>query len=401
MTGRLRAKDPGVARVAVTLALLVVLAFGIAAQDAHGAVRWDARVNAAVYDTIRGKAGTGGAELATIMSELTGADQLGNPVVATVHGMPYDFGATAFCRWQRAIQPEYGENGITMANEYVREYFEKQDLDEVVKQKWHGVDDTYHPAWGGGTRVDGVQVIGELTGAKKPNEIVLVCGHIDSVAYDGILPMDFVFAPGANDNLSGAATTMICARELAPYEFERTIRFACWGGEEEGLLGSWAYAKRCRSRGEKIVAVVNCEMTGWDYDQDGVDDPDPSAYTKYNMDVHTRAGKAARGDLAIWRTFRDTIATYGVLLNPILVKDAQDYSDHYSFWHYGYGAVAVEEHADPNDPEALRANPYYHTSADTFANMHLAYFKRIASATVGTVAHLARIMEPERRHPQN
>jgi len=389
MTERLARRRTGGIRAftAVTVLALSILAF--VAQDAFGTVKfgvvkWDARVNAAVYDTIRSKAGTGGADLDKIMGDLTGYDAAGNKVVATVHGQPYDFGASPYCRWQRG--PEYGDSGIAMANEYVREYFEGLGLDEVLKQKWTGIDDTYHPAWGGGTRVNGVQVIGEITGRTKPNQIVLVCGHIDSVAYDGILPMDFIFAPGADDNLTGAATTMVAARELAPYKFARTIRFACWGGEEEGLLGARAYAKRCRRLGEKIVAVVNVEMTGRDLDA-------ANPETACVMEVHTRSLDGdgpfgtGYGDARIWRTFKGVVNTYGVLITPKLLRDDQEYSDHSAFWRRGYNAIAIEE-------QDLKDNVNYHCATDTVANLNMPYFKRIASATVGTTAHLAQILDP-------
>jgi hypothetical protein len=391
MVHRQRAGGSEAAKIALILALFALVVIAVAAQDARADVTWDARINAAVYDTSRGKVGTGGAELYTIMSDLTGYDADGQKVIATVHGQPYDFGASPYCRWQRG--PQFGDDGITMANEYVREYFEKQGLDEVVKQKWHGIDDTYHPAWGGGTRVDGVQVIGELTGETKPDEIVIVCGHLDSVAFDGIVPMDFIFAPGADDNLTGAATTMIAARELAPYEFARTIRFACWGGEEEGLLGAMAYAKRCQRRGEKIVAIVNVEMTGRDLD---AANPESAGV----MEVHARGAKksgpfgAGRRDIPIWRTFRDVVTTYGVLVTPKLIRDDQEYSDHSAFWRYGYGAIAVEE-------QDLKNNANYHCATDTVANLSWLYFKRIASATVGTTAHLAQILEPPRQQKKH
>jgi len=118
------------------------------------------------------------------------------------------------------------------------------------------------------------------------------------------------------------------------------------------------------------------------------------------MEVHTRSGKKdapfgrGRADLRLWRAFRDVVNEYGILITPALLRDDQEYSDHSAFWRYGYAAIAVEE-------QDLKNNVNYHCATDTVANMNLTYFKRIASAAVGTTAHLAGIIEPERRQADN
>lgn len=78
-------------------------------------------------------------------------------------------------------------------------------------------------------------VIADLVGSDKPNEVVVVGGHLDS--WDG--------AQGANDNATGVATTLEAARLLvaAGAKPKRTIRFMLWTGEEQGLLGSEGYVE--------------------------------------------------------------------------------------------------------------------------------------------------------------
>jgi len=91
-------------------------------------------------------------------------------------------------------------------------------------------------------------VIAEIPGSEKPDEFVIVGGHIDS--WDG--------AQGAVDNGTGCATTLEAARLLVTsgVKPKRTIRFMLWSGEEQGLLGSAAWIKSHKDELEKISAVL-------------------------------------------------------------------------------------------------------------------------------------------------
>ena len=76
-------------------------------------------------------------------------------------------------------------------------------------------------------------VIGELKGSLYPDEIVVVCGHYDSI-WQGV---------GASDNAGGTAIVMELARVFAKHGSKRTIRFIAFGSEERGLNGSRFYAR--------------------------------------------------------------------------------------------------------------------------------------------------------------
>ncbi|HET6204878.1 MAG TPA: M20/M25/M40 family metallo-hydrolase [Planctomycetota bacterium] len=91
-------------------------------------------------------------------------------------------------------------------------------------------------------------VIAEIPGTEKPEEVVIVGGHLDS--WDG--------ATGTTDNGTGVATTMEAARLLAKAGArpKRTIRFMLWGGEEQGLLGSAAWVRTHKEELPKISAVL-------------------------------------------------------------------------------------------------------------------------------------------------
>ena len=91
-------------------------------------------------------------------------------------------------------------------------------------------------------------VIADIVGTEKPDEYVVVGGHIDS--WDG--------ASGTTDNGTGTATTMEAARILAAIGAKprRSIRFMLWGGEEQGLLGSRAWVQAHKDEMGKYSACL-------------------------------------------------------------------------------------------------------------------------------------------------
>ena len=85
------------------------------------------------------------------------------------------------------------------------------------------------------SQTESFNVIAEIPGATKPNELVMLGGHFDS----------WHMGTGATDNGAGATVAMEAMRLLKStnLKMDRTVRMALWGGEEEGLLGSAAYVK--------------------------------------------------------------------------------------------------------------------------------------------------------------
>ncbi|HTQ56337.1 MAG TPA: M20/M25/M40 family metallo-hydrolase [Bryobacteraceae bacterium] len=79
-------------------------------------------------------------------------------------------------------------------------------------------------------------VIAEIPGSAKPQEVVMAGAHLDSWPY----------ATGATDNAIGCAAAMEAMRILRSLDLrmDRTVRLALWSGEEEGLLGSRAYVRQ-------------------------------------------------------------------------------------------------------------------------------------------------------------
>lgn len=94
----------------------------------------------------------------------------------------------------------------------------------------------------------------------KDNRIFIISGHLDSRRTD---VMDGTAdAPGANDDGSGSAAVLECARILSRHSFPATIIFVTVSGEEQGLLGSTYMAKKAKAANWNIEAVLNNDIMG-------------------------------------------------------------------------------------------------------------------------------------------
>ena len=150
-------------------------------------------------------------------------------------------------------------SSYTLGNELLQAY--KQNLNPTVDFKVYGTfTDRFLP-----------QVIAE-TRDGDPNHVVVVGAHLDSVPE----------GPGINDDGSGTATLLAQAEELADghYNIRNKIRFAWWGAEENGLVGSTYYAHNLSQREvDKIDVMLDYDMLSspnyvrFVYDGDGNAEP--------------------------------------------------------------------------------------------------------------------------------
>lgn len=103
--------------------------------------------------------------------------------------------------------------------------------------------------------------IAEIKGTEKPDEVIIVSGHLDSWNGPG--------SQGTTDNGTGSAVTLEAARILmaAKAKPKRTIRFILWTGEEQGLLGSAAYVRWLKESGKlDNVSAVLVDDGGTNYE---------------------------------------------------------------------------------------------------------------------------------------
>lgn len=121
------------------------------------------------------------------------------------------------------------------------------------------------------TPVKLVNAVAVQRGTERPNEVVIVQGHIDSRVSD---VMDATRdAPGANDNASGTALVLEAARVLSKSRFSTTIVYAALSGEEQGLYGGKLLADYAKAQGWTVKAVLNNDIVGGSRGADGkVDD---------------------------------------------------------------------------------------------------------------------------------
>ncbi|HVN32144.1 MAG TPA: M20/M25/M40 family metallo-hydrolase [Thermoanaerobaculaceae bacterium] len=118
-------------------------------------------------------------------------------------------------------------------------------------------------------RADAVNVVGLLPGSDPglSGEAVVVGAHYDHLGYGGegsgsLAPDVHAVHPGADDNASGTAGMLEIARRMVAARPERTLVFAAFSGEEEGLLGSSHFVQNPPLPREKIVAMLNLDMVG-------------------------------------------------------------------------------------------------------------------------------------------
>ena len=200
-------------------------------------------------------------------------------------------------------------------------------------------------------------LIAELPGLDRRSEIIIVGAHYDTVPG----------SPGANDNGTGIASLLALARAFTGDPQQRTIRFVAFANEEPPhfqteTMGSLVYAKRCRSRGETIAAMLCLETIGYFSEAEGSQKvpeglggvfPTVGNFLAFVGDENSRffvdsakgAFSAVASIPAIGGVFPESIPGVG-------------WSDHWSFWQAGYPAVMVTD-------TAPYRYPHYHQATDT------------------------------------
>lgn len=112
------------------------------------------------------------------------------------------------------------------------------------------------------TTITNVYAILRGTDPSQATRMYLVTGHYDSRATDVMNTRGA--APGANDDASGVAVSLECARVLSRIRFPATIVFATVAGEEQGLNGSTHLAELAKREGWELAGVLNNDIVGGD-----------------------------------------------------------------------------------------------------------------------------------------
>jgi leucyl aminopeptidase len=104
-------------------------------------------------------------------------------------------------------------------------------------------------------------VIMTIPGTEKPDEVIVIGGHLDSIALGGANST----APGADDDASGIATLTEVARVLLANDYRpaRTIQFMAYAAEEVGLRGSQAVVRDYKKRNVNVIGALQLDMTNY------------------------------------------------------------------------------------------------------------------------------------------
>jgi Zn-dependent M28 family amino/carboxypeptidase len=235
-------------------------------------------------------------------------------------------------------------------------------------------------------------------GTERPNDVVIVTGHIDSRVSD---VMDATAdAPGANDDGSGTAAVIEAARVLSKHRFPGTIVYAALSGEEQGLLGAKILADYAKAQGWNVIADFNNDIVGGTCGSDGVCDsthvrvlsegPRSQAQDALADATHSLGGENDAPSRNISR-FLDSLADkldIGLDVRQIWRTDRFGRGgDHIPFLELGYPAaritVAVENYDWQHQDLRVEGGVEY---GDTIDKMDFAYLQKVTRLNVAALA---------------
>ena len=246
-------------------------------------------------------------------------------------------------------------------------------------------------------------------GTERPNDVVIITGHIDSRVTDPLNARDD--APGANDDGSGTAAVIEAARVLSKHKFPGTIVYAALSGEEQGLYGGKVLAAYARAQGWNVVANLNNDIIGNSCGSDGVcndrlvrvfsEGPRWQGHEQLAKDLRSLGGENDAPSRNVSR-FLDSLAdrlNIGLDVMQVWRNDRFGRGgDHTEFLNAGYPAirfsVAVEnynwQHQDLRTENGIKYG-------DTIENMDFPYLEKITKLNVAALAAIASAPPPPER----
>lgn len=223
-----------------------------------------------------------------------------------------------------------------------------------------------------------VNVIAE-TDSGRSDRVVVVGAHLDSVTE----------GPGINDNGSGSAAILEIAIQMAADEIEprNKVRFAWWGAEELGLVGSTAYVAGLDKKEIKNIALnLNFDMIG---------SPNFVRFV-YDGDGSATGIAGPNGSGVIEDVFNDYFAAQGLAHEATAFSGRSDYGPFIAVGIPAGGLFTGAEGIKTPDQAATYGgtagdayDPCYHLACDTFANVSLTGLDEMTDATAHAVLTFA------------
>jgi hypothetical protein len=301
--------------------------------------------------------------------------------------------------------------GIGAAREWIKSEFERyaKDCGGCLEVKTDAFTEPAADRIPQPTDITNVYAVLKGTDAENAKRIVLVTGHYDSRNSD-ILDTKGD-APGANDDASGAAVSLECARVLSKVKFPATIIFLTVAGEEQGLNGSHHFAqmakeKMAKDQGWNLEAVLNNDIVGGDKsaEQDHsvvrvFSEGLPATATE--QDARRIRGLGGENDSEsrqLARYIADVGRSYDVGVKPVLVFRLDRYlrgGDHSAFNQQGFAAVRFTEfredfHHQHQDVRSENGIEY----GDLAKFVDFDYVARVTRLNAATLASLASAPAP-------
>ncbi len=296
--------------------------------------------------------------------------------------------------------------GIGAAREWIKSEFERyaKDCGGCLEVKTDSFTEPAGDRIPQPTEITNVYAVMKGTDAENAKRIVLVTGHYDSRPSDTLdVKAD---APGANDDASGTAVSLECARVLSKLKFPATIIFLTVAGEEQGLNGSRHFAEMAKEQGWNIEAVLNNDIVGGDKSasqdhsvvrvfSEGL----PAAATEQDVRrIRSLGGENDSASRQLARYIADVARAYDVDVKPMLVFRLDRYlrgGDHYSFNQEGFAAVRFTEFREDfhHQHQNVRTeNGIEYGDLLKFADFD--YVARVARLNAATLASLAAAPAP-------
>lgn len=243
-------------------------------------------------------------------------------------------------------------------------------------------------------------------GSERPNEVVIIQGHIDSRGSD-VMDAE-VDAPGANDNASGSALTLEAARVLSQRSYPATIIYALLSGEEQGLYGGNILADYALAQGWTVKAVLNNDVVGGSCGSDGVCNAANvrvfSESVRADADDRTRARMRSMGgandspsrNLSRWLDELAQAYPGGLDVRQVWRSDRMGRGgDHLPFLARGLPAirfsVAIEDYEHQHQDLRVEDGVTY---GDTIDEMDFPYLAQVTRMNIRAADHLARAPMP-------
>jgi len=283
-------------------------------------------------------------------------------------------------------------HGIGAAREWIKAEFERysKDCGGCLDVKTDSFTEGPAERIPQPTQITNVYGVLKGSDAENAKRIVLVTGHYDSRdsgTLDATNP-----APGANDDASGTAVSLECARVLSKMKFPATIIFLAVAGEEQGLNGSHHFAKMAKQQGWNIEAVLNNDIVGGDRSpqqdssvvrvfSEGV----PAAATDAELKlIRNLGGENDSTSRQLARYIAAVGHAYDPGVSPFLVFRLDRYlrgGDHLSFNQQGYAAVRFTEFRED----------YNHQHQDVRTEKGIEYGDLVKFVNFDYVAAVARL----------